>query len=304
MKTEEREAWLDERKMGIGGSDLAAILGISKWRTPLDVYLDKIGVVVADEDDAKRLTFARGQALEPLVVSEYVRTTGKLVDVSPTLHEGCLLANVDRVILDDSGAVEGILECKTSRELSPWDEVPAYYQTQVLHYLGFFPGVQYADVAVLFANDQFKIYRVQRDSGMIQNLRAFASNWWHNHVEKRVPPNAQTMGDVKYLYPRSESVRLEDTTGDLFAAVQEIRFLKEEIARLEGRVECKKAAICERMGRADTLAYKGQVIATYKSRKDSLKTDWKAVASHFSPSEALVAEHTKTIAGGRTFLMK
>ena len=38
-----REAWLDRRRAGIGGSDVAALLGLSRWKTPLDVFLDKTG---------------------------------------------------------------------------------------------------------------------------------------------------------------------------------------------------------------------------------------------------------------------
>ncbi len=351
------EAWLAERRTGLGGSDVAAILGLSKWKTPLDVYLDKIGEGSEDPDDEKRRTFARGHAMEPTIVDEYARTLPEGVTIVeyPTVHDGCLLANVDRLIVADglrscglgadldcrapqSGAprvepasrlaslvgyrndardehaakqdivagkhLVGILECKTSRELTPWEEVPAYYQTQVLHYLGFFPEAQYADVAVWFANDQFKVYRIERDEELISQLRLRCTQWWEAYVMTRTPPPASTLSDVKRLFPRSESVKVEDALGESFGDIQEIKFLKDEIKRLESRVEGLQSRVCERMGVADTLVYQGKVIATYKSRKDSQKTDWKAVASHFNPCEALVLEHTKTVAGGRTFLVK
>ena len=38
-----RDAWLAARRSGIGGSDIAAICGLSPYQTPYDVWLDKLG---------------------------------------------------------------------------------------------------------------------------------------------------------------------------------------------------------------------------------------------------------------------
>lgn len=38
---EERLEWLRERQKGIGGSDIGAILGLNKYKTAFEVYLEK-----------------------------------------------------------------------------------------------------------------------------------------------------------------------------------------------------------------------------------------------------------------------
>lgn len=52
MTSAERLEWLKNRQTGIGGSDVAAILGLSKWKTPLDVYNDKIAENPVEESNA------------------------------------------------------------------------------------------------------------------------------------------------------------------------------------------------------------------------------------------------------------
>lgn len=68
VKTEglPREDWLEYRRLGIGGSDAAAVLGISPFQTGRDLYYDKLKIVSANDDDnwvAKKA----GTLLEPLV---------------------------------------------------------------------------------------------------------------------------------------------------------------------------------------------------------------------------------------------
>ena len=77
MKNQEnREDWLKQRKLGIGGSDVAAVLGLSAFRTPTDVYLDKIG-----EAEPRQATDSMhfGQLLEAVVAKEFARRTGMKV---------------------------------------------------------------------------------------------------------------------------------------------------------------------------------------------------------------------------------
>lgn len=132
-----REEWLAERKTGIGGSDAAAVLGISPWRTPVDVWLDKTGrKQPGEETEAMRI----GAELEDFVARRYVERTGRQVQrFNRMLRRGCLLGNLDRLVVPDGEKVashmgevrtDTLLECKTSSR--DWEGcVPLYYQTQV-----------------------------------------------------------------------------------------------------------------------------------------------------------------------------
>lgn len=159
--TETREEWLAKRKTGIGGSDVAAVLGLSAFRTPTDVYLDKI-----DEAEPQKETDAMhfGSLLEDVVASEFARRTGmKVQRVNATLREnflhklgdrfddwskmpaGWALANIDRAVINPSIAktvrvtkpeskwhnkglmltTDTILECKTANMMSSGDWGPS-----------------------------------------------------------------------------------------------------------------------------------------------------------------------------------
>jgi putative phage-type endonuclease len=126
-----REDWLRERRRGIGGSEAAAILGLSPWATPLDVYLDKIGEG-EDVEETEAMYF--GTILEGVVADEFSRRTGLKVRRRNALltHPDYpwMIANIDRMVVGG-----GLLECKTCNAFNPWNGVvPEHYQIQVQHY--------------------------------------------------------------------------------------------------------------------------------------------------------------------------
>ena len=72
-----RAEWLKLRQIGIGGSDVAALLGISKWRTPLDVYRSK----VEEPEEVDNASMEWGRRLEPVIRQKYADTVGMMVQV-------------------------------------------------------------------------------------------------------------------------------------------------------------------------------------------------------------------------------
>ena len=112
-----REEWLDYRRLGIGGSDAAAIMGISPFATIRDLYYDKIGVTpMIDEGESNWVAKEVGHRLEDLVAMIFSKKTG--LEVFPVRkmfrHPIYLfmLADVDYFIRFPDGSI-GILECKT-----------------------------------------------------------------------------------------------------------------------------------------------------------------------------------------------
>lgn len=106
--TADREVWLRDRKKGIGGSDVAAVLGLSPWRTPLDVFNDKTAETVDEKPQSEAAHF--GTILEDVVADEFARRTGfkvarftKTLSQNPGCHTGGVgwaRANLDRVIVN------------------------------------------------------------------------------------------------------------------------------------------------------------------------------------------------------------
>lgn len=278
----DREVFLARRKAGIGGSDVAAILGISPWRTPLDVYLDKTGrAVEVPPTEAMRL----GTELEDYVARRYAEQTGATV----LRHEeqmmvGHCTGNIDRYVAsdpDDSIASARVgLECKTSSGNRIWDEVPVYYVTQVQHYMGLLPQIERFDVAVLFLSPrkEFRIYPVQRDDETIEKQTAYCNQWWEDHIIKDIPPEPSNTAECVRLYakPQHEEKRL---TLQGYSACVELKEIKTQIAALEKREDELKTAVMRELGEMDTGTYDGKQVVTWRSCLGRQVTNWEQVSA-------------------------
>lgn len=199
-----RKEWLQWRKKGIGGSDVSAILGISKWTSAIDLWLDKTN----QKNDPVEANEAMewGNILEPVIRNHFAAVTGKTVsEVKAMLQHPdhpFMIADVDGVTIDDNGD-PAILEIKTASEYKrdEWSEgVPAYYQTQVQHYLCV-TGVKKAYVAVLIGGNAFRIYEVDADPEIQQMLIAVEKNFW-NMVVNMIRPEIDGSDAAKDLLDR------------------------------------------------------------------------------------------------------
>ena len=136
------DEWLAWRRKGVGGSDVAAALGLSPYRTARELYYDKIGVVPAVEGEDKSITFEIGHLLEDVVAKIFAKKTGLSVYQDQKMFQHPLfpfmLADVDRFIHLPNGDT-GILECKTAHYDTQYlwanGAVPRHYELQVKHYM-------------------------------------------------------------------------------------------------------------------------------------------------------------------------
>ena len=111
-----REQWLEYRRKGIGGSDAAAVLGISPFRTGRDLYYDKLNIVTAD-DAENWVQLEVGTLLEPLVAKIFAHKTGYKIYRRPFMFQHPLypwmLADLDYMVELPDGT-SAILEIKTT----------------------------------------------------------------------------------------------------------------------------------------------------------------------------------------------
>ncbi len=71
-----RDDWLEYRRKGIGGSDVAAIFGVSPWKTGRELYYEKIGREPVIEDESNWVALEYGTRLEDLVAKIFTYKTG------------------------------------------------------------------------------------------------------------------------------------------------------------------------------------------------------------------------------------
>lgn len=307
-----RDDFLKRRKTGIGGSDVAAVLGLSKWKTPYQLWKDKTSDTV-EEKESEILHF--GQLLEAIVADEYVRRNRVKVQRRNQSYRHPehpeLIANIDRYIVGG-----GILECKTADKFTAhlWgtdgtDEIPDYYLVQVQHYMHV-TGYHEAALAVLIGGNEFRQYEVSYDKELAEFSAAKCVEFWQTFVVPRVAPPA-TRNDDLVEYYRGRSGATVTATPYIEKFISELKEVKQRIKAEEARADELAGAIKVFMGEcsADTLLdAAGEKLATWKPAKDSVRrsTDWETLATERGIDSELIRQYTnETIKpGSRPLLVK
>jgi putative phage-type endonuclease len=267
-----KQEWLRERKNYLGGTDLAAICGLNPYRTALDVYLDKTSDDISEETNA---AMRWGTLLEDVIAKEYAQVTGYDIEIEPNTiyhpEHKFLGANIDRWV--DRWVNNGthILECKTAgfTKAKDWgdlgtDQVPENYLIQVAYYAAIC-NVPKVDIAVLIGGQDFRIYTYERNRELEEKLIKIACNFWHNHIEKRIPPKCLNTRDTFNLFPQSNyhEIIAED---NIIEKLEQLKTAKEEESKIQVTVEKLKTDIQEFMRDYDVLIdNQGNVIATWKN---------------------------------------
>ena len=136
------DEWLAWRRKGVGGSDVAAALGLSPYKTARELYFYKIGVEPVVDGPDKSITFEIGHLLEDVVAQIFAKKTGFSVFRDQRMFQHPLfpfmLADVDRFIHLPNGEI-ALLECKTAHYDTQFlwanGAVPRHYELQVRHYM-------------------------------------------------------------------------------------------------------------------------------------------------------------------------
>ncbi len=202
-----REEWLDWRRKGIGGSDAAAIMGISPFRTARDIYYDKLGIAAVEEAEGNWVALEMGHLLEDLVAKIFERKTGlKIYQIKKMFRHPLfpfMLADVDYFITMPDGT-EAILEIKTTNYNAKdlwWKDgreiVPVYYEAQGRHYMAVM-DIDRVFFCCLYGNteDEVIIREIRRDTAYEEEMIFLEQEFWNSYVQKQVPPPYLEDGDV------------------------------------------------------------------------------------------------------------
>ena len=267
---------LEKRRKGIGGSDAAAICGLSKWRTPLQVWEDKRGISGPIPDNDAMLW---GRVLEPVVRQRYSDVTGRLVKIPVDILQhptyDFMLALIDGFTDDNRG-----VEVKTSAYPTGWgepgtDDIPIDYIFQVQHYM-LITAFPVFDVPVLIGGNDFRIYEVPEDKELQEMLVDRERAFWEL-VKNNIPPPPVSYNDVVHLYRHSQTktITASEQIETLIKDLQELKNSKKDIEEIE---EERKMAIMEFMKEADTLVnLAGDTLITWKTTKPAKRVDLKAL---------------------------
>lgn len=291
-----RVEWLDARRKGIGGSDAAAACGLSPWKSPYTLWCEKTGEYVSDPgSEAARW----GQLLEDVVAEEFARREDLRVVPFPVLlshpDHPWMLANVDRLVVDENGEACALLECKTT---SLWledewegEDFPDHHAMQVHHYLAV-TGLPRAYVAVLIGGQRMPEPRtVERDEQMIADLVKIEGEFW-KLVESRVAPaldgSDSTRDTLRARYGEVTPEKSVEVPPEVVSAIRRRRALRDEMKRLDEEARRCEAEVMAALADAEVGTYAGETVCTWK--EVSTKEHMVKASSHrrlYVPKEAV-----------------
>ena len=271
------ERWLECRMHGpkgdipytIGGSDVAAIFGVSPWTTPLELWLIKKGRMKPPKK-MNQDQLDMGHMLEPIAAEWYARKSGNHVYQDTGLYQHAdhpyALANFDRRFTRASDGEDGILECKSStyHKADHWADgaIPLYYEMQLRFYLSV-ANVTHGAFSCIWGNNpenDLAMPEIERDSAKEDMIFERLDEWiWS--LENDKPPtmsgvaSSLAMESLARIYgasqpglPTIEFPRKYERSLRQIAMLQgKVRDCESEIKLYEKEIEAHSVRIAELM---------------------------------------------------------
>lgn len=281
---------LAARRMGIGGSEIAAVLGESRFASPFDVWLSKTQGWRQEENEDMR----RGTFLEAGIADWYAQrlgVVGRLKECSTVIHASQSLAmcTPDRLVLFDIVPERRILSIKSPRRKSEaWgeefsDRIPQEYALQLQWEFLVLSSHMKIDAEMHLAallDGELVVYSVEPDKELQQWMLEYATSWWKRHVVANVAPpldgSSQAAAWLKSKYPQDVGAR-RDATPHEIRLMLELEMREREFDEADSQVELARSHLkMSMMDVARITAPNGTV--TWKADKNgkrSFKTNWR-----------------------------
>ena len=198
-----RKEFHEQRMLGIGGSDIAVIMGITKYRSELQLFLEKTGQ--ADPFEGNRFT-KWGSLLEPVIIESYRQLQGLAFhdiifnqsgENKPELFlkdaDGPFISHLDGIVWPDEDK-EYILKVKTFTKYHPSafgqegsDDIPKEYATECQWDMAI-AGSNVCHLLIILGENDDRCYTVYRNNNLIRDMKEKAVEWWDRHIIKKVAP--------------------------------------------------------------------------------------------------------------------
>lgn len=286
-----------DRSKFVGGSDIAAVMGLSPWLTPLELWEYKTRRKTKEVTPEKARIYRRGHRLEPFIremTVEKLRDMGLEVElvainrrythpgkpylaceidfelvITGTVQIGETEVNFFNTHINvDAKSVTGFARKKWGEVGT--DEVPIEYAAQFMFGLGITTR-PWCLVAALRSFDDVDLFWVQHDAETVAAMTDKAITFWEKHVLADVPPDPVNFADVKRLYEKASPLAEYAVTEDdaVVQAVYDLKRVKAAIKTLEEEAEGLQFRIGAAIGDKPGLVTNGKPLVTWNNEKDT-----------------------------------
>jgi putative phage-type endonuclease len=289
---DDRAEWLAKRRSVVGASEIAAIIGLSHFQTPLDVYLSKVEGRDAEETLAMRM----GSLIEPLILELYAEDSG--LEVRPNrellVHPEYSFAGCT---VDGYAGPNGIVEAKNTRR--NLEEVDKAHFCQLQYQLAI-TGKDWGAVAYLMDTRTFRAFEFERNPNIGDALLAAAAEFWQR-VEERRPPDPVNADDVAKLYTSHTEGKALEAVPEVLELLDSYRAAKRREKEVKAEIETLGGQLKTLLRDAELLTLGGDTLATFRKEKDGRTIDSKRLAKELPD---IYEAYSKPRAGARKLLLK
>jgi putative phage-type endonuclease len=271
----ESPEWYAARRSGLGGSEIAAVLGLSPWTSKFALWHRKAGNVGEERDNAG---MSWGRRLETVIAEKWaedhpdwsMRRTGTWRSKARPWQ----IANPDRLVNSAAGPA-GILEVKTAHGMDGWewgesgsDDIPVYYRCQGMHYLDVF-GLEFCHFAVLIGGSDYREFTIRFDPDEAEQMRKAGEEFLASLAAGRQPDiddSTSTYRAIRELHPDIDGseVELPEET-----AVQYLAACKAETS-IKAWKQRTASEVLDAMGSARYALHGGERIAMRTAVRDGI----------------------------------
>ena len=260
-----------ERQLGIGGSDMPIIMGLSSYKTPYQLYLEKIGETELSSEMTEQQYW--GNNLEGIVRDEFAKRNQVRLEIPETIcHPSYhfLRGNIDGFIPEWNAVLE--VKCASSFVAHQWGEsgsdiIPMQYLVQVAHYCAI-TNADCAYIAVLIGGNDYREFKYIRDVDIENKVIEEARKFWHC-VQTKTPPEPINQIDLRLMYPKhnpEKTKTIEMPVAEQLTKLAETRFQIKALSEVE---EKYKFNIMQFMEDAEVLVNSNnEPIVSWKSSKN------------------------------------
>lgn len=292
--------------MGIGGSDIAAIMGLNQYVSRYDVWLEKTGQAAPKEETPK---MRLGHFLEPFVAEEFAAASGFKV-IAP--RKGLVIhkkyphfrASVDRLYTYPGGKKRMVLEIKTTSIDVDTDDpqmLPASWRLQAQWYCGVL-GLDRCAIAFLpLLRGGVSWHEYDRDDEKVAEIQEMAHDFWHNHVCTNLPPKPVNMNDVLKMFPIHTPEKAVEADEKMARYLGRYKQLKAEIKAREEEAEQIRDVLVTTMGDAEIITFGDSVAASFRTAKTGRRFDTEMFKVKHPK---LFKKYSTEVPGGRRFLVR
>lgn len=307
IRPKSRENWLEVRKNGIGSSEVATIVGLNPWETPYQLWRRK---VCLDAPKQENFAMKAGHYLEDAVSRFWADETGRKI-IKRSAGDWIIRDN-DRPFLQVSpdrtywlgesraNSDKGILECKTTQMNIDADDLPKHWFCQVQYQLGV-AGYTQGSLAWLCSAREFGYTDITLVPDFYAWLTDEVARFWRDNIQEGKEPDIVNVGDVLLKYNRHTNGKSIEVSDEVFAAYQQLKDVRKELAQLDERKEALEAKIKIAFKDAEALAHNGETIATWRSPKPTRRFDTKRFQADYP---GMAEDYYTETQGARRLLLK